>query len=135
MERPMMPIAPMIDCVFLMLVYFMTTSSLERSEADLECPLSGPALSAAMPLEAVDEQWIHVDPGGSASWNGSVYALADGADKAVLQSRLEAFKTASLAAGGKPRLVIEPEDGTMHQMVVHILDAAEAAGLRELELR
>ena len=58
-DLPEMPIAPMIDCVFLMLVYFMTTSSLEKSEAELRFPFAaaGPA-STAEP--AVDEQRIRL---------------------------------------------------------------------------
>ena len=30
-----MQIAPMIDCVFLMLIYFMVSATLQRQEADI----------------------------------------------------------------------------------------------------
>ncbi|MEX0325632.1 MAG: ExbD/TolR family protein [Puniceicoccaceae bacterium] len=119
-DRPEIPIAPMIDCVFLMLVYFMTTSSLEKSEADLAFP-AGQAGIPADPLPAVDEQRLFAQPGGHLLWNGTTYRL-DASGTALLEKRLLNFRDTCLQAGSEPSLRIEPEDTVSHQELVTLLD-------------
>ncbi|MEC7274665.1 MAG: biopolymer transporter ExbD, partial [Verrucomicrobiota bacterium] len=48
--KPQIPIAPLIDAVFLLLIYFMVTSSLERQEADISFELPG-TVEQEEPLE------------------------------------------------------------------------------------
>lgn len=127
-----MPIAPMIDCVFLMLVYFMTTSSLERSEADLSCP-SGQAGMASDPLEAVDEQQLVINPAGSVLWNGSQFdLLASPREYAAICHRLRSFLSTCKQAGSEPSLQINPADDAPHQAVITLLDAATMAGIETI---
>ena len=38
---PSIPIAPMIDVVFLLLLYYLVTSTLEKQEADISFQLPG----------------------------------------------------------------------------------------------
>lgn len=130
-----MPIAPMIDCVFLMLVYFMTTSSLERSEADLPCPVVGQGAAVAMPLEAIDEQFVLLDATGRANWNGSQFIMDDWTGVDALADRLHRFGAACEAAGSKPRLVITPAPDTLHQTLIRTLDTVSRSGLAEYEIR
>jgi biopolymer transport protein ExbD len=132
MDSPEIPIAPMIDCVFLMLVYFMTTSSLEKSEADLACP-SGQAGMAADPLEAVDEQRLQVSSNGAVLWNGSRFELLGSADGgASLRVRLEAFRRTCGQSGSEPSLRVEPEPEAPHQALVTLLDAVTLAGIESI---
>lgn len=132
-DVPDMPIAPMIDCVFLMLVYFMTTSSLERSEADLACPLSGPG-DVRDVLPAIDEQQIQLAADGSATWNGFLYAISSSPpDRLQLMQRLRAFAETTGAAGAQPRLLIDPDPQTPHQAWVYLLDAVTRSGIVAIE--
>lgn len=129
MDLPEMPIAPMIDCVFLMLVYFMTTSSLERSEADLPFP-AGRAGMAADPLPAVDEQRLRLSAKGEVLWNGSRFPLLDDpASATALRDRLGAFRETCAKAGSEPSLRLEPRDDAPHQAVVTLLDAVTRSGI------
>ena len=128
-DTPEIPIAPMIDCVFLMLVYFMTTSSLEKSEADLPCPFAQ-AGGAADPLAAVDEQRLALDGQGRVLWNGSVFELATDPSATVsLQHRLIGFRDTSASAGSEPSLRLEPAAMAPHQALVTLLDAVNVAGI------
>ena len=132
MDTPEIPIAPMIDCVFLMLVYFMTTSSLERSEADLPCPVNQPGI-AADPLPAVDEQTIILSGEGAALWNGSRFEILSGPSETdSLKNRLEAFQEACLVAGSEPSLRLDPADGAPHQSLVTLLDAISESGIESI---
>jgi biopolymer transport protein ExbD len=131
-DRPEMPIAPMIDCVFLMLVYFMTTSSLEKSEADLPCPF-GQAGVPADPLPAIDEQQLTLTAQGRVHWNGSEFAMTGaGADRAALAGRLRGFRMTCTEAGSTPSLRILPDADAPHQALVSLLDAVSEAEIHTL---
>jgi biopolymer transport protein ExbD len=130
-DSPEIPIAPMIDCVFLMLVYFMTTSSLEKSEADLAFP-AGAAGIPSDPLPAIDEQRLAIAGDHTVLWNGARYDIAAPSGTALLVERLNGFDTACRAAGATPSLRIEPEAAAPHQAVVTVLDAAARAGLETI---
>ena len=130
-DKPEIPIAPMIDCVFLMLVYFMTTSSLERSEADLDFP-AGAAGTSADPLTAIDEQVLVIDGEGTVQWNGSLFPLLDGNGPQELQRRLASFQQTCVQAGSDPSLRLEPDPKSPHQAIVSCLDAAGRAGIETI---
>ena len=51
-----MPIAPMIDVVFLLLIYFMVSATLQRQEADISFGLPG-TVEQADPLDTAIPSW------------------------------------------------------------------------------
>jgi biopolymer transport protein ExbD len=132
LDTPDMPIAPMIDCVFLMLVYFMTTSSLDKSEADLPVPVGQPGM-AADPLPAVDEQQLFLDEEGGLLWNGSRFELLGTVSPGLL-NRLARFKETCDQAGSNPSIRIQPEAGAPHQALVTLLDALSEASIETIQL-
>lgn len=132
--RPEIPIAPMIDCVFLMLVYFMTTSSLERSETEQTLPIQGSGRVAPDPLQAVDEQQLSLER-GAVEWNGSRFGIAPGtAEWDQLINRLCDFKATCGHAGTDPTVAIFPAPDATHQDLVTLLDAVRRAGIETLKL-
>ncbi|MBT8046067.1 MAG: biopolymer transporter ExbD, partial [Pontiella sp.] len=58
-EKTELQIAPLIDVVFLLLIYFMVSARLKRPEADLTLALPG-VVSVSTQLEMPDEQIIEV---------------------------------------------------------------------------
>jgi biopolymer transport protein ExbD len=130
-DAPEIPIAPMIDCVFLMLVYFMTTSSLERSEADLPFP-AGEAGMPADPLPAVDEQHLAISNEGRVQWNGSSFDMLGPAERMALLSRLEAFRDTCSRASSEASIKVEPGTDTPHQAVVSLLDIVTRSGIETI---
>ena len=134
LTHPEMPIAPMIDCVFLMLVYFMTTSSLERSEADLSFPSGIPGLPSD-PLPAVDEQTVVILADGKVNWNGTVFSLLGETDEyAGFQTRLRRFRETCTLAGSDPAMRILPEEEAPHQALVRVIDAVTQSGIETFYL-
>jgi len=134
-DRPEIPIAPMIDCVFLMLVYFMTTSSLEKSEADLELPYALPGASGGDPLPAVDEQVLVVDAGQRLQWNGSLFPLEGSRIPHAALDRLERFRVTCEAAGTEASLIIRPHAEATCQSLVTLLDGVSAARIDRVVIR
>ncbi len=78
-EDPDIQVAPLIDMVFLLLVYFMASASLARPEADLGIRLPG-MLSQAQSVELPDEQMIEVRASGHIALNGRDYDSPDSTD-------------------------------------------------------
>ena len=130
-DTPEMQIAPMIDCVFLMLIYFMTTSSLDKSEADLACPVGGASI-ASDPLPAVDEQSLYIDQDGAVNWNGSIFRLDTKEGRGSLQDRLSAFYGTCLRAESTPSLRIHPDDAVPHQLLVWLIDGITGSGIEQM---
>ena len=117
-----------------MLVYFMTTSSLDKSEADLRCPV-GQAGITADPLPAVDEQSLALTDAGEILWNGSRFGILDdtaGCDS--LLERLLSFKQTCAMAGSDPSLRVVPEGKAPHQALVSLLDLVAESGIEKIHL-
>lgn len=118
-----------------MLVYFMTTSSLERSEAELSCPAGGSSSVVADPLPAVDEQRLQIDAEGLVLWNGSTFAPGNGGGGlGPMEERLRAFRETSAAAGSEASVAIRPAGEAPHQVLIHLLDSLSRAGIERLRL-
>ena len=130
--RPEIPIAPMIDCVFLLLVYFMVTSSLEREEADLNVALPGKA-STETALLQLDEQMVAFNTEGDPMLNGAVTDSGNCPAYGTLRGRLRFFKKAAERAGTRPSLLIVPRPETPHAHLVRVLDATSAAGIEAVQ--
>ena len=112
-------LTPLIDVVFLLLIFFMTSTVFARqSRLDINLP---PAMGHAA-AEAPAPR-LTIDAGGAYALNDQ--PLADGAPD-TLVAALRA------AAGEHPRLVIAADAEAAHRTVVAALDAAAQAGIRQV---
>lgn len=125
-QKPTIPIAPMIDCVFLMLIYFMVTSSLKKQEADIAFQLPG-LVEQSDPVELPDEQIIEIAPDGQVVVNDYRYDSPASRRFTELAAMLTRFKQASDANKVECIVTIAPADATPHQMVVKVMDAVSFA--------
>lgn len=123
-----LPIAPMIDVVFLLLVYFMVSSSIQKQEADMGFSLPA-VVKSSEPIAFPDEQVIEIDDEGQVSVNGYEYDDPSSASYSDLALMLSRFREAALASQSTARVTIAPSDATPHQTVVRVMDACEEAGL------
>lgn len=127
-SRPAMPIAPMIDVVFLLLIYFMVSSTLQRQEADISFGLPG-TVEQADPLDLPDEQIIEIRADGRVVVNEFGYDSATAVRLFNLTAMLTRFKQASQSNRVNASVTIAPEDSVPHQWVVRVMDACAAAGI------
>ena len=119
---------PMIDVVFLLLIFFVWTSSFESPEFDLpgaiaQPPAGGSELnSTEPPVEAFDEIVIRVtdrDTGFQILLNRQPIE-----ELATMKRRLSDI----LALGVQPPVIIDPDDAITMGVAVEVYDAARAAG-------
>lgn len=119
-------IAPLIDVVFLLLIYFMVTSSLKRSEADLSMSLPS-AVTQAQELKMPDEQIIEVRASGAIVLNEMQYEKPDKSDLDQLEQTLIRYREASQALQTKAMITIAAEDNAVHERVIDALNACAGA--------
>lgn len=120
------PIAPMIDVVFLLLIYFMVSSTLERQEADLSFQLPG-TVEQETPLDLPDEQIIEIREDGQVIVNEYPYDNPDALRLDELTTMLTRFREASAANKVEAIVTIAPANAAPHRQIVKVMDACSLA--------
>ena len=128
MEDPEINVASLIDMVFLLLVYFMATASLVKSEADLGIRLPG-MLAQARSVDLPDEQILEVRETGHVILNGREFDAPDSPDLPGLTATLVRYRLSSKAAGNDPLITIQADDNALQQRVIDVMNACAAAGI------
>ncbi len=119
-SRARIGLTPLIDVVFILLVFFMLASSfLDWRSIELAASARGPAAGTGF------EGAMLVEVGAAGLRLGGV-ALSDEALSARLAERL--------AAAPGQRVLVQPDRGVAMQRVVDVLDRLDAAGARAVAL-
>ncbi len=117
---------PMIDCVFLLLVFFMVSTTFNRQEADISFALPGTA-DQAESVDIPDEQIIQITENGNVFLNDLEYDAPADADMPELVKTLILFRQTAEANRVPAMITIAPEDNVKQQRVVDVLNACTAA--------
>ncbi len=124
-ERVEINLTPLIDVVFLLLIFFMVTTTFDR-HAKLKVEL--PEASAKKEQQQLEEPVIlSIDANGNYFIN----------DRQVVNTRLDTLKIAlqkSVADRKDVSLVLRADAKTPHQSVVRAMDAASQLGLTRLSI-
>tara|TARA_R100000027_G_scaffold43940_2_gene33058 strand:- start:8619 stop:9068 length:450 start_codon:yes stop_codon:yes gene_type:complete len=129
--KPEIQIAPMIDCVFLLLIYFMVSATLEKQEADLSFELPG-TVEQNEPIELPDEQIIEIRKDGQVVVNEYTYDSPESRQYLELAAMLTRFKEASDANKSDAIVTISPADLALHESIVKVMDAISIAGIESI---
>ena len=109
--------APMIDMVFLLLVFFMCVSSL--SQAERAMPVDLPASTeSTVPEDLADRATISITA------DGSLYLGAEKADEAALGERVRR----AMQANPKTRLHVRADATVRFDVIRRVLRTCAAAG-------
>lgn len=127
-EKISIPIAPMIDVVFLLLIYFMVSSTMEQQEADLSFQLPG-SVEQEEPLDLPDEQIIEIREGGQVVVNEYLYDGPETERLDELAAMLTRFREASAANKVEAIVTISPAESVSHAQIVKVMDACSLAGI------
>ncbi|MGF1450764.1 MAG: ExbD/TolR family protein [Opitutales bacterium] len=118
----------MIDVVFLLLIYFMVTTTIMKQESDigLKLPSDVPA-AADTPLP--EEHLVDILADGGILFNGAPIGDADDRDLPELVGLLTRVRESSERAGFKTLVLLNPEPSTPQQDIVNVLNACVEAGV------
>ena len=117
---------PMIDCVFLLLVFFMVSTTFNKREADISFALPGTA-DQSESVEIPDEQIIQITENGNVFLNDLEYDKPTDPDMPELVKTLILFRQTAEANKVPAMITIAPEDNVKQQRVVDVLNACTAA--------
>ncbi|MFM8684860.1 MAG: ExbD/TolR family protein [Chthoniobacterales bacterium] len=123
-----MQMGPMIDMVFLLLVFFMVTAKPVKQESDISLGLPG-TVSAEEAVELPDEQRIRVEDDGSIVLNDSVLAAPNDTELVGLVATLKRFKESADANKADALVTLDAADGTNQQRIVDVLNACAKADI------
>jgi biopolymer transport protein ExbD len=124
-DEPEINLIPLIDILFFLLLFFMLSSTFERSaELKIDLPKSTEQAQQQTPPQSIE---VVIDVAGNYYVNGAQTA----------NNQIETLKRAlQIAIGNRdhPPLIISADGRTPHQSVVTAMDAARQVGLVHLAI-
>ncbi len=116
-------IAPMLDILFVLLLFFMVSAGAQKHEASLTTQLPG----KGGPIGNIPVQ-IGIDSDGQVNVAGAPLDSPTDPDLPQLIDRLKGV----MASNAQQPVVITPTRSTKHQRVVDVLNACAAAQVKNL---
>jgi biopolymer transport protein ExbD len=121
-DEPDVNILPLIDVVFLLLIFFMVTTTFERES---EISITLPEASQEKVTPELDKIEIAIDKNGRVFINGE--ALPDSRFLTIRDALAE-----NLVDVDQVPVIISADAEATHQMVVRVMDAARQLNLRQI---
>lgn len=111
---------PMIDCVFLLLIFFLVATKMEEAEREMHIVL--PQASEAMPLTAKPKElFINVDSQGKVFMHGQEMSQS---------ALLHALQQAWANNQGRTPVIIRADKRCVFQHVMSVMNLCNKANLR-----
>jgi biopolymer transport protein ExbD len=121
-----MQMGPMIDMVFLLLVFFMVSAKPIKQESDINIGLPG-TVAQEEALEIPDEQRIQIQPNGQVVLNDQPMDSPASAEMPALLTTLKRFKESTDSNKTEALITIDADDAANHQRIVQVLNACAQA--------
>ena len=121
-------IAPMVDVVFVLMLFFMACAGQQVTENELNIalPSGAPATPGSTPKTPI---LIDISAEGQVTMNNQSFGTP--ADKNLTALR-DWLKNAIEQFGGEDPVVIRPNPETRHERIIDVLNAAAAANVKNL---
>lgn len=123
-------VAPLIDVVFLLLIYFMVTAALIKKEGDISFMLPAniaPQDMIIIPVEAL----IEITADGAVLMDGMRFSSKD--EKLnELVTQLQGLKGIADSQRSPFYVNILPNHESVHSRIIDVMDACAAAGVKNL---
>jgi biopolymer transport protein ExbD len=129
---PELDISSLIDVCFLLLIYFLVTSTIAPRETDLGMSL--PAANPSNEQPKIEPMFIRVDADGviyTGVGAGQQQLDQDAGVREVplLDSQLDLYAAAARSAGSNPLVQVFVDPGTTQQRVIDVLNSLAGAGI------
>lgn len=120
---PVLDMSPMIDMSFLLLVYFLVTSTLEPTEADLAMTMPTSMSDGSSKVE-IDMMTVEVNAAGHVVLNDEVLDTdATNREVPMLTDRLRTYVESARLTDSEPMVIIAADDAAKGQRFVDVLNA------------
>jgi len=129
---PELDISSLIDVCFLLLIYFIVTSTITPKETDLGMAL--PASTPSTDQPKIEPMFIRVDAAGviytgTGAAQQTLDSDASAREVPLLDSQLNLYASAALSAGNTPLVQVYVDPGSTQQRVIDVLNALAGAGI------
>jgi biopolymer transport protein ExbD len=126
-----LPIAPLIDVVFLLMIYFLTCTSLKKTEADVGIQLPG-TVKLAKSVKTPDETMIEINDKGVVTVNNKVFGKDGSREMTDLVDLLMKYKATAERSKTEAMVTIVAANDTLHQRIIDVMNACAGAGLKNV---
>lgn len=123
-----MQMGPMIDMVFLLLVFFIVTSKPIQPESDINLGLPGTVAQTEV-VEMPDEQRLEITADGRIVLNEMELAAGSDVGMSRVVTILNRLKESAKLNNADALVTIDAHDDVVHQRVVEVFDACAKAGI------
>lgn len=133
-DEPLLDISSMIDVCFLLLIYFLVTTTIQPREQDLNMTLPMPSEASAISIaplliELNQDGRVVVNPGDAAE----VYENdVESRSLPLLKQRLEMIS--GIHSVNVPRVLIRVHDEVWQQRYIDVLNCLAGAGIHDIAL-
>ena len=126
-EDPALDISSLIDVSFLLLIYFLVTSTLDPRESDL---------SMEMPMDSGKASSIQIDPLKIRLTAAGQISIADQimADDAQIEAELDRYKQLTDATNKKPLVIVTSDDAAKQQRFIDLMNGLAKVGITTITL-
>jgi biopolymer transport protein ExbD len=118
-------IAPMLDVMFVLLLFFMVMAGKQVKEAELGVQVPGASKAVSTAKTPVT---LRVGEDGIVSFNNSPVDVRDDEEMPKLRAKLKAL----IEVSPEQSVIIRPKDGAHYQNVINILNACAAERVKNL---
>lgn len=118
-------IAPMVDVIFILILFFMCSAGATRVENELSLKLPG-RLSQDQPLRMLDEQIIEIEE------NGQIILNSQQLDTSALGSTLQRYKAISDDSKSTTVITILTARNTKYQRIIDVLNECAVAKIESV---
>ncbi|NLT69561.1 MAG: biopolymer transporter ExbD [Verrucomicrobiaceae bacterium] len=121
---PVLDMSPMIDLSFLLLIYFLVTSTLDPVEADLAMTMPSTQSGASSAEVEIDQMTVEVNAAGHIVLNDEVLDTdAEIREVPLLLDRLKTYAESAKLTNSKPMVIIAADDAAKSQRFIDVLNA------------
>ncbi len=120
-------IAPMVDVVFVLMLFFMASAGAQVVEKELSINLPSGQSSATTSTPSVPII-VAIAADGTVQVNGQAYDPANSPDLPLTRDQLKQL----MNFGQKDPVIIQPAPDARQERIIKVLNAAAAAGVKNL---
>jgi biopolymer transport protein ExbD len=118
-------IAPMVDVIFILILFFMCSAGATKVENELSLKLPG-RVSQDQPIRMLDEQIIEIEE------NGQIVLNDQEMDASALGATLQRYKAISDDSKSETIITILTARNTKYQRIIDVLDECAAAKIQSV---